>query len=150
MGDGRVLTKDDWLGEAMELLRSQGVGGVRILTLAKSLQVSRGSFYWHFRDRRDLLDHMLDWWDRQMTDTVIEFTRTGESGPERVTFRTAALLRRLLGREPPEPGDALAPNFVHCFTRDELISELQEAGWQLARFEQEPYPHAVAKAVSPP
>jgi AcrR family transcriptional regulator len=58
----------------MEVLRTQGVGGVRVLSLARSLGVTRGSFYWHFRDRRDLLDHMLSWWDREMTDTVIDHT----------------------------------------------------------------------------
>jgi len=73
MGSIKPLTKDDWLTQAMELLRTQGVGGVRVLTLAKSLKISRGSFYWHFHDRQDLLDHMLDWWDREMTDTVIRY-----------------------------------------------------------------------------
>ena len=71
MSTRKVLTEDDWLRAAMEVLRTQGVGGVRVLTLAKRLAVTRGSFYWHFRDRQDLLDHMLDWWDREMTDTVI-------------------------------------------------------------------------------
>jgi AcrR family transcriptional regulator len=74
VADRRVLTKDDWLRAAMKVLRTQGVGGVRVLGLARSLGVTRGSFYWHFRDRQDLLDHMLDWWDREMTDTVIRHT----------------------------------------------------------------------------
>jgi len=55
----------------MELLRTRGTGGVRVLPLAKQLGVSRGSFYWHFEDRDDLLRGMLDWWDREMTDGVI-------------------------------------------------------------------------------
>ena len=46
----KALTKDDWLNAAMELLRTDGVGGVRVLTLAQKLRVSRGSFYWHFED----------------------------------------------------------------------------------------------------
>ena len=66
-----TLTKDDWLEAAMELLRTSGIGGVRVLPLAKELGVSRGSFYWHFEDRDDLLRSMLDWWDREMTDSVI-------------------------------------------------------------------------------
>ena len=74
MGRRRVLTRDDWLKQSMEVLRTDGVGGVRILRLAKSLGVSRGSFYWHFRNRQDLLDHMLDWWERTMTDVVINYT----------------------------------------------------------------------------
>ena len=33
--------------------------------------MTRGSFYWHFRDRQDLLDAMLDYWERELTDSVI-------------------------------------------------------------------------------
>jgi len=79
----KSLTKDDWLRAAMELLRTRGVGGVRVLILAQKLRVSRGSFYWHFEDRQDLLNSMLDWWDRQMTDTVIELENAGSASPQR-------------------------------------------------------------------
>ncbi len=30
--------------------------------LAKKLQVTKGSFYWHFKDRRDLVDAVLEEW----------------------------------------------------------------------------------------
>lgn len=69
-----TLTRDDWLAGAMELLRERGVGGVRILTLAQRMGVSRGSFYWHFKDLADLLGGMREWWDREMTDSVIRHT----------------------------------------------------------------------------
>jgi AcrR family transcriptional regulator len=72
MAGRETLTKDDWLRAAVELLRTRGIAGVRVLTLAKGLGVSRGSFYWHFEDRDDLLRGMLDWWDREMTDSVIQ------------------------------------------------------------------------------
>lgn len=77
------LTKDDWLKAAMELLRTRGIGGVRVLTLAKILHVSRGSFYWHFEDHDDLLRSMLDWWDREMTDTVIRVANDSRGNPAR-------------------------------------------------------------------
>ncbi len=65
----------------MELLRIRGIGGVRVLTLAKTLRVSRGSFYWHFHDRQDLLDSMLEWWDREMTDSVIRDVAAARDNP---------------------------------------------------------------------
>ena len=77
-----TLTKDDWLRAAMELLRTRGIGGVRVLPLAKGLGVSRGSFYWHFEDRDELLRSMLDWWDREMTDSVIQFANEGRAGAQ--------------------------------------------------------------------
>lgn len=81
MSARETLTKDDWLRAAMELLRTRGIGGVRVLPLAKGLGVSRGSFYWHFEDRDDLLRGMLDWWDREMTDSVIQVANESRGSP---------------------------------------------------------------------
>lgn len=92
----KSLSKDDWLRAAMELLRTSGVGGVRVLTLAQKLRVSRGSFYWHFADRQDLLDSMLEWWERQMTDTVIELDRARRASPRK---RLVTIAERILGSE---------------------------------------------------
>ena len=39
--------------------------------IAERMGVTSGSFYWHFLNRQDLLTAMLNWWDREMTDTVI-------------------------------------------------------------------------------
>lgn len=83
MSGRKALTKDDWLGAAMELLRTRGIGGVRVLPLANELGVSRGSFYWHFEDRDDLLRSMLDWWDREMTDGVIQFANESRGSPRK-------------------------------------------------------------------
>jgi len=67
----------------MEMLRTRGVGGVRVLPLAKKLRLSRGSFYWHFENRQDLLDAMLDWWDREMTDVVIDRANAARGGAKK-------------------------------------------------------------------
>jgi AcrR family transcriptional regulator len=40
--------------------------------LAQVLGVTRGGFYWHFADRRALLDEMLDTWEQATTGEVIE------------------------------------------------------------------------------
>lgn len=77
----------------MNLLRTRGVGGVRVLTLAKELDVSRGSFYWHFEDRDDLLRCMLDWWDREMTDSVIRLSGKRTGSPEQ---RLMAMAREIV------------------------------------------------------
>lgn len=54
------------------MLALGGPDGVRIEPLAEALGVSRGGFYWHFDDRSALLEEMLDTWERESTDTVIE------------------------------------------------------------------------------
>jgi AcrR family transcriptional regulator len=64
------LTRQDWIEAAIELLSSAGVGAVSVEQLAASLDVTRGSFYHHFRDREDLLKGMLDYWAQRWTYEV--------------------------------------------------------------------------------
>ena len=54
----------------MQALDNEGIAGVRIDRLARQLGVARSGFYWHFKDRRDLLDHMLEHWTRNYTEVV--------------------------------------------------------------------------------
>ncbi len=65
------VTRQDWLNAAMDVLISDGVERVKILTLADRLKVSRSSFYWYFRDRADLLGALLDHWDRTNTAALV-------------------------------------------------------------------------------
>lgn len=59
----------------------QGIDKVRVAPLAKSMGVTTGSFYWHFRNRRELLDGLLDYWEREMTDAAIAQARQAEIDP---------------------------------------------------------------------
>ena len=56
------LGKADWIRIALEGLINDGIDAVQVTKLAKGLKVSRGSFYWHFSDRKDLLVTVLDEW----------------------------------------------------------------------------------------
>jgi AcrR family transcriptional regulator len=60
-----VLSRESWLTAAVEALRRGGIDGVRIDALARELGVSRGSFYWHFRDRGELLETILARWEEE-------------------------------------------------------------------------------------
>jgi AcrR family transcriptional regulator len=78
--------RTSWIEEG---LRSLGVGGpdaVRVESLAQALGVTKGGFYWHFTDRRALLDEMLDSWERVVTDDVIRLVDSG-GGDARVKLR---------------------------------------------------------------
>jgi AcrR family transcriptional regulator len=75
-----------WIQEG---LRALGVGGpdaVRIETLAQALGVTRGGFYWHFDDRRALLEEMLDTWERVVIDEAIDRVESG-AGDARAKLR---------------------------------------------------------------
>ena len=61
------LTPDDWIEAATGVLVDQGIDHVRVDLLAKALGVTRGSFYWHFKDREDLLRQVLEAWRQRAT-----------------------------------------------------------------------------------
>ncbi|RDU96629.1 TetR/AcrR family transcriptional regulator [Trinickia dinghuensis] len=63
-----------WLECAYECLLEGGVESVRILPLAKKLNLSRTSFYWFFKDREALLDALLNRWKSKNTDNWIRQT----------------------------------------------------------------------------
>jgi AcrR family transcriptional regulator len=51
-----------WVMAALDVLASEGIDSVRVEPLAKALHVTKGSFYWHFADRRALIDALLAQW----------------------------------------------------------------------------------------
>lgn len=56
---------------ALEALADGGPEAIRIEALAARLGVSKGGFYWHFKDRRALLEEMLDSWEEKVVSNVI-------------------------------------------------------------------------------
>ena len=60
-----------WVHAALQALAAGGPDAVRVETLAVSLGVSKGGFYWHFADRQALLEEMLDTWEKTGTEDII-------------------------------------------------------------------------------
>ncbi len=63
---------DLWLGAAYETLLESGVDAVKIMPLAKKLNLSRTSFYWFFKDREELLDALISRWREKNTGNLIK------------------------------------------------------------------------------
>lgn len=87
-GGKGALTPDDWLRVAADVLVDKSVEGVRVDVLARTLNVTRGSFYWHFTDRADLLQRLLQVWRRRQTEQVI-------AANQRQGVRAQALIHEL-------------------------------------------------------
>lgn len=66
--------RDDWLDAAYHTLVQSGVESVKILPLAKSLQTSRTSFYWCFKDRDALLEALIERWKAKNTQGLVSQT----------------------------------------------------------------------------
>jgi AcrR family transcriptional regulator len=56
------LDKSKWLDAGLDALFEDGIEAVKVEPLARRLKVTKGSFYWHFTDRRALLDGMIGRW----------------------------------------------------------------------------------------
>ena len=83
--------RSSWIDEGLKVLAEGGPDAVRIDSLAKALGVTRGGFYWHFDDRRALLDEMLDTWEHRSLDEVLERVEREGGAPE-AKVRQAGML----------------------------------------------------------
>ena len=73
MAKGKVsrgVSRAEWVEAALKLLNKEGVGQITIDHLARNLGISRSGFYWHFRNRDELLGELLDFWSREMTEVI--------------------------------------------------------------------------------
>ncbi|MBL4772406.1 MAG: TetR/AcrR family transcriptional regulator [Alcanivoracaceae bacterium] len=58
----KSLTTEDWQEAALDVIAHQGVAAVAVESLARDLGVTKGSFYWHFSNRMDLVEQALKRW----------------------------------------------------------------------------------------
>ncbi len=78
--------RTSWIEEGLRTLGVGGLDAVRIEKLAQALGVTKGGFYWHFEDRRALLEELLDRWEHVGVDAVIERLEA-EGGDARAKLR---------------------------------------------------------------
>ena len=89
---GAVRTpRDRWVEEGLRVLADDGPDAVRVEALAKRLGVTKGGFYGYFADRGALLEAMLDTWERESTDEVIDRVER-EGGDPRTKIHRAGML----------------------------------------------------------
>jgi AcrR family transcriptional regulator len=68
----RGVSKSQWLDAGLEMLVQEGATGVTIERLARRVGVARSGFYWHFKDRDELLQGLLDHWTHELTGVIVE------------------------------------------------------------------------------
>ncbi len=112
------LSAADWVTTAADVLVRKSVNGVDIPDLCNRLGVTKGSFYWHFGRRSDLLTAVLDDWRTRMTlDVSARASRVGGSA--------ASGLRFLLGliRKPRPNRNAAIERSVRDWARIDPIAQ---------------------------
>lgn len=71
MAATRRRTRGDWIAAALEMVAEVGVDGLSVEALAAQMGATKGSFYWHFSDRADLVRAALEDWRMRETRHVI-------------------------------------------------------------------------------
>jgi len=66
------LDRERWEEAALDALERGGLDAVAVEPLARALGVTKGSFYWHFKTRQDLIDASVARWERIHVDGPLD------------------------------------------------------------------------------
>lgn len=90
------LTADDWAAAALDAIARGGLAAVSVESLARELNVTKGSFYWHFRSRQALIQAALALWEKSETDDIFALAQRIDDPRKRLNavFREATTSSR--------------------------------------------------------
>lgn len=86
------VSREDWLRIGLQKLIESGIESVRVEPLARLLNVTRGSFYWHFKNRDDWLEAILQEWKVYKTQKIIETVEVIAENPNAKLLKLFALI----------------------------------------------------------
>ncbi len=134
------LGRKDWIEAAITMLAEDNVEALRVDTLAEKLGVTKGSFYWHFKGRDDLLFAVLDEWRLRMTSQIqaLILDRTGSPWD-----RLERLLRIATSARPDVPGGPFEMTLRDWARRDSKVAGVvREVDAERVRFLKQLYREA--------
>jgi len=88
----RGVSKAEWLETGLQALSDGGVAALTVEGLAKSLGIAKAGFYWHFKNRDDLLRQLLDYWTQELTEVVTANPEILALKPKSRLIRTAEMI----------------------------------------------------------
>ena len=86
------ISKAEWLEAGLKALSEGGVAALTVEGLARTVGVAKAGFYWHFKNRNDLLGQLLDYWTQEFTKVVGSNPEVLELEPRRRLERTAEMV----------------------------------------------------------
>lgn len=90
---GHRLTQTDWIMHGFEVLKHEGHEGLKADRMVKALNVSRGSFYWHFKSIDDFHAALLLAWRERITEATIADLRTFSGGEDQLVELIGRVIR---------------------------------------------------------
>jgi AcrR family transcriptional regulator len=112
------LGRQDWIKTGLAVLAESGVEAVRVEPLAKRMNVTKGSFYWHFKDRNDLLNSILAEWVELDTNSVIDQVNQLGADPKTKLLRLLELAIADNGLN-PELADGSIENAIRAWATND-------------------------------
>lgn len=76
------LDRADWISAARNALIRGGENGVKVDPLAAEMGVTTGSFYWHFKNRQELLNEVLSDWEATNSAAFINAIESHKAEPD--------------------------------------------------------------------
>lgn len=129
------LDRERWVRAGLAALEQGGTAAVSAAAIAKSLGVTRGSFYWHFASRDELLSAVLELWEREHSDAVLDALEAVPDPRERLrllfdaaTSKPPSIFTRLLEAQGGEPAVATVLNRSRSRRVAFLTAAYREAG----------------------
>ncbi len=112
-----MLTRDHWIAAGFDALDHDGDAGISAERLARRLNVTRGSFYHHFRSRNDFVHALLAAWETDYADRMLAHAAAGRSLEEVLERYLAIAAEKQPGRE----------TAIRAWARhDPLVAEYQQ------------------------
>ena len=102
MRSRKTLTREDWTGAGLAALVEGGPGAVAIEPVAVRLGATKGSGYWHFASRADLLRAVLERWVQDHTVAVRERVQEGGGSPRERLRHLLAIVSTAAEQSPAE------------------------------------------------
>lgn len=69
-----IAKKEDWINLGYKLFSEEGDSGIIVEKMAKELKVNKSSFYWHFKTKKNFIDHLITYWINHQTVQIINLT----------------------------------------------------------------------------
>lgn len=124
------LSEQSWIEAALRHIAHASVDDIRVEHLARELAVTKGSFYWHLRDRQHLLQRVLEYWTEHATVRITEWSKSGSGDG---VARLARLLA-LPADAPPEKHGAQIELAMRSWARRDETAEQVVANVDRMRF----------------
>gem|GEM_PF-1027 len=156
----RQLGREDWIEAGLAALATGGAAAFRVEPVARGLRVTKGSFYWHFRDRADWRDAVLNWWEYRAFRDLMRPGAAAADGVDwpavecalRVWAVEDAAVARSLGRVLRERALA-GPRRARCGRWPERVNRAALVKQMASRYDpgllQQPMPRPMIRPATP-